>query len=334
MAPLKRHLGLLCAIFAAVACTDGRKPVAPPIQRMDATPPARTNAAAVTEIKFNGQNMEVMQMIVKSNALYLTGRPFGFMRADVGSNAEQPEKTFAIKEMIDHVMGRWVLDWYASGALTVIGQYAVMSGVVGVSMFDLTETNSPREFRRYPRENEDTNNNNTIQDAAYTYKALVAHPSQPVLYGFREQDFVYTLGLTNGPGLRLLNKSSYAGAGATKCCVRGATVWKNKVFVAFRGSLVWFELGSSGSLGSGGEVKFLQAEAIASSEKYLFVYHNPGQANPQGANYARGIYVFDEAGKAVALLNTDSPRVMAATNDYVYINSDNTSVKVYKIDWH
>lgn len=317
------------------ACTDGRIPKADAVRMSYVEPPPRTNVSAVQEIRFNGKDIEVSQITIKGNSLFMTGRPFGMMRADIGANAELPQKTFAVSDTIDTTFpfGKWVFDWYASGALGVLGQFVFTSGVAGTSVFNVAETNAPVEVRRYPRENENPNSETVVQDEAFTYRAIVAHPSLPVLYGFREQDFVYTLKLSGGPQLQLVGKDAYQDVGNTKCCVRGATLWQNKVFVAFKGSLVWFDLLPSGRLEAGTEIKALQAEAVASSPDYLFVYHNPGNANPAGTNFTRGIYVFNKNGDAVALLNTDAPLVMAATNDYLYVNSDNTHITVYKINW-
>jgi hypothetical protein len=335
MIQLRALLLLPLALSALVGCTDGRIPKADPVRMSAQTPPPRTNVSAVQEIRFNGKDIEVAQITIKANSLYMTGRPFGLMRADIGANAELPQKTFAVADDIEAAFpfGKWVFDWYASGALSVMGPFVFTSGVAGTSVFNVGEVNAPVEVRRYPRENENPQQEKPIQDEAYTYRAMVAHPSLPILYGFREQDFVYTLKLGAGPTLPLVGKNSYGEVCTTKCCVRGATVWQNKVFVAFKGSLVWFDLLPNGGLEAGTEIKNLQAEAIASSPDYLFVYHNPGTANPQGTAYARGVYVFNKNGDAVALLNTDAPLVMAATNDYIYINSDNTHLTVYKINW-
>lgn len=335
MAPFVRQLGVLLLLAALSACTDGRIPKTAPVRFTTPTAIPRSNAEAVQEIRFNGADIQISQMLVKGNTLFMTGKPFGLLRADIGSNQEIPQKTFAVSDTIDTTFpfGKWVFDWYASGALAALGQYVFTSGVVGTSLFNVGETNAPVEVRRYPRENEDPNAENVVQDEAFTYRAMVAHPTMPILYGFREQDFVYTLRVNGGPSLQLAGKDSYADVGNTKCCVRSATVWQNKVFVAFRGSLVWFDLLSNGRLEAGTDLRFLQAEAVASSPNYLFVYHNPGNANPEGAAYARGIYVFNTKGDCVALLNTESPLVMAATDNYVYINSDNTHLKVYKINW-
>jgi hypothetical protein len=335
MASRVRQLGVLLLLAVLAACTDGRVPKAAPIQIQTYAPPPRTNAEAVQEIRFNGADVQISQMLIKTNTLFMTGKPFGLLRADIGSNQEIPSKTFAASDTITETFpfGKWVFDWYASGALAALGQYVFTSGIVGTSLFNVSETNAPREVRRYPRENENPDAVDVVQDEAFTYKAMVAHPKLPIVYGFREQDFVYTLKVNAGPTLSLVGKDAYSDVGSTKCCVRGATIWQNKVFVAFRGSLVWFDLLPSGRLEAGSEIKFLQAEAVASSKDYLFVYHNPGNANPQGTQYARGIYVFGKDGNAIALLNTEAPIVMAATNDYVYLNSDNTHLKVYKINW-
>ncbi len=334
-AKITQLIGLLL-MASLSACTDGRIPKADAVRMNTLTPASRTNVSAVQEIRFNGKDIEVSQIAIKGNSLFMTGRPFGMMRADIGANAELPQKTFAVSDTIDTTFpfGKWVFDWYASGALSILGQYVFTSGVAGTSLFNVGETAAPVEVRRYPRENENPASESVVQDEAYIYRGMAVHPTMPIVYGFREQDYVYTLKLTGGPQLSLVGKDSYADVGSTKCCVRGATVWQNKVFVAFKGSLVWFDMLPNGRLEAGTEIKALQAEAVASSPDYLFVYHNPGSANPAGVAYARGIYVFNKQGDAVALLNTDAPLVMAATNDYVYINSDNTHLTVYKINWN
>ena len=334
---LKGRLSPVLGLFLMLslsACTDGRIPKQAPVRVTRSAPQTRLIEAA--DIQFDQQDTDVYQMVIKGDSLFMTGTPFGFMRWNVGANAESPELTFAAADQIDEFapFGKWVLDWYGSGALALMGRYAFTSGIVGTSIVDIGETHAPVEVRRHPRENEDQFADDVVQDEAYIYRAMVAHPTKPLVYGFRQQDRAYLLNFDNR-GLTLARAFNYGASGQTVCCVEGATVWNNKLVVAFRSKLLFMDIGESGDLTNPLTISTLQATNVASTARYLYVQHEPNFDQPQGISFPRGIYVFDTQGTNVAFLQADSPLKFAVTSDdsHLLANNDALQVLVYRIEW-
>lgn len=332
----QRGVLILLASLAFGGCTDGRVPKAPPVRfEQPQTPPPQTNAVEAAQVQFNGQTTEALNFVIKNGDLVAIGRPFGIMRLNVSSNAENPQFLSAGRDSIDTTFpfGKWVVDWYASGGIGMIGNFVFTSGVVGMSIFNYNDIRHPREVRRYPRENENPESENVIQDTAFVFKAIVPHPTQPIIYGIAE-DFIYVYRIGNGLSATLLAKYSNSSLPLNaRCCVQSATLWKNKIFVATRGALVWYDVFANGALDVGAVVDFLSAEAVTSTNNNLFVYHNPSNANPAGTAYPRGVYVFGPDGNSKALLNINDVIRMAATDNHVFVNSDNTMIRIYRINW-
>lgn len=335
------YLGLL--MLSLLGCTDGRR--IEPVQDVVTPPPVDTQGIGTSVLKvqrvlFDGGTTRVLAMQRQGNSLYLTGYPFAFMRWDISANAEDPTITFAAKDNITNFaqinkFGPWQVDWYGSGALTLFGSVAYLSGTVGTTVVDISETHVPIVTQKIPVENEDPNLTSPVQDEAFTYKAMVAHPTQPLIYGFRQQDFVYTLQVGAGGSLSLVDKAAYSATG-TKCCVKAAAILGNKMYVAFRSSLVSFDVQSNGALTNPVEFNQYQAEYLAVSDNYLYVSHVASNAHPQGLRPS-GIYVFDKTGANVALLTMGSeiPKQFAVSqNDtHLYANIDDVQVFIYRIGW-
>jgi hypothetical protein len=291
----------------------------------------------VAEVQFQNNPTEVLTIQNRGDgSLYMTGRPFGFSGWDISTNPENPTLNFAASDQIDTFApnGKWVVDWYASGALGFWGQYAFMSGTAGMSIIDTSNTGHPTEVMRFPAV--DPNSDQVSADAAYQYTAIVANPSLPFIYGFRQQDYVYTISLSGGLP-QLVQKDAYGGQGVNVCCVHSATVFHGTVYVAFGSRLVWFQLGNDGSLQNPGEFDGLQAVNVASTGRYLYVQHEPNYGQPQGQQYPRGFYVFDTTGNNVNFIATDdSPTQFAVNNSdsHMYANNTNTSITIYRIIWN
>ncbi len=348
MVHLVKQLVIFILLLFTISCTDERKLKN---QIITVQPPPRTDMQFVKDF-FPIQNAEniVYQIKAEDNSLYLTGKPFGFARYNIISDPESPDKGkvfIASEQMSTFVMhkpepGRsnefsqpaWTVDFFASGALGILKNIAFLSGTRGLSIVDISETNYPREIKRFPRQNEDLDYFNWVIDEAYNYKAIISHPSKLLLYAFREQDYVYTLAIGGPNGLSFLRKDSYL-PNSTMCCVKGATLWQNKVFVAFQSKLVYFDISDDGFLINGTEINELQATNVASTQDYLFVMHEPSNGNLDGVNHPKGIYVFDLNGRQVALLTALTTKVFAVhpNNAYLYANDDNRSIKIYKINW-
>jgi hypothetical protein len=116
----------------------------------------------IAEVRFQNADTEVLAMANRGEVVALTGRPFGYMHWNVSADPENPRLVFAASDQIDTFApkGRWVVDWYASGAVGLFGQYGFLSGTAGLSVISLGETSAPREVLRIP----DVNPNTTTVD--------------------------------------------------------------------------------------------------------------------------------------------------------------------------
>lgn len=322
---------MFLALATAVACTDGRPGREQEQLFTNAVPPPTTLIAAA-DVKFGGKATDALQMTIKGNSLFLTGRPFGFSRWEVGASPETPNLTFAASDQIDQFspMGKWVVDWYSSGALAIVGQIAFLSGTVGTSVINMTETSKPREVQRYPAL--DPNSDQVPSDEAFVYTAMVPHPTKPLLYGFRRQDFVYTVDLSQGK-MNLQARDAYGAPGESVCCVLGATAFRNRVYVAFRDRLIFFDIQADGRLSNPKESLELAAVNVQATANYLYVQHEPTGAGT--SPHPSGIYVFDTNGENVAFFKAGNPRRFAVSSDdsHFYANVDGQSVKIFRIQW-
>lgn len=337
MASWVRHLrdiGLFLLAGLLLSCTERRQN--PPVEPVIIQHKQAEVLEAVADVQFDGGDTQVLQMFVKSNSLYLTGFPFGFSRWDIGADAEAPQLTFAASDQLDTFspyppLGKWIVDWYASGALTTVGPYALMSGTNGTSIVDMSQTGSPVETYRYPMPPEDSED--ILRDEAFVYKAMAVHPTLPYVYGFREQDYVYTLKMS-GSRLKLLKKDSYGPQGSGMCCVRGAAVLGDRLYVAFRSRLWVFPLSSGGGLSAPQEIGKFQAYNVASTGNFVYVQHEPTGAPAPGASQPAGIYVFDAAGNQVNYFNLRPNKFTVASDDrHLFANLDNRKIRIFRIRW-
>jgi hypothetical protein len=332
MSSLFTHLvAALIAVFSLVRCTDGR-PSRRQVELLTQAPPPATSLEAVPLAEPFGGN--AFQMAVSGSSLFLAGRVFGFSRWEIGATPESPIKTFAASDQIDQFSptGKWVVDWYAAGALAIWGQSAFLSGSVGSSAVSMAETARPKEVARYPKL--DPNSDVVPSDEAFVYSALVPHPTLPVVYGFRKQDFLYTINVSGGT-MKLSSRDAYGGPGEVVCCAMGASIFQNKMYVAFRDRLLIYDINGAGTLGNGQEVPQLQATNVVSTPRYLYVQHQP-VSNVAGASpYPAGIYVFDSQGRNVAFFAGGNPRrfAVSSTDSHFYANLDGVSVRIFRIRW-
>lgn len=335
MTTVLRHLGkalfAVLLITSALACTDKRQQERKLPVQIGRLPPQALEA--VTDIRINGQDITAYQMAQKGGALYITGVPFGFTKWDIISDAEAPHPTFIAADEIDKFqpMGRWRPDWYGSGALGIIGPYAIMSGYVGASFINMGQTANPIETKRYPAINQ--NSEETPQDQNYVYQSIAMHPRIPLAYGLREQDHI-VLSDVSGSGLKTRSQVIRYGS-SNVCCVMGSTVFAGKMWVAMRGMLrVYDFVGNNGALSAPMDIPGLQAIGVASSDNLLYVQHQPTFAHSSGSTRAAGIYVFDAQGNSVAFLPTTPKHFAVAPDDgHLYANLDDTSVRIYRILW-
>ncbi len=321
----------LVTVLSLVRCTDGR-PSRRQVELLTQTPPPATALEAVALSEPFGGN--AFQMTVKGSSLFLAGRVFGFSRWEIGATPENPVKTFAASDQIDQFSptGKWVVDWYASGALAVWGQSAFLSGSVGASAVSMAETARPKEVNRYPAL--DPNSDVVPSDEAFVYSALVPHPTLPVVYGFRKQDYLYTIDVSGG-AMKLTGRDAYGSPGEVVCCAMGATLFQNKMYVAFRDRLLIYDTNASGALVNGQEVPQLHASNVVSTPRYLYVQHQPISNGAGVSPYPAGIYVFDSNGRNVAFFAAGNPRkfTISSNDSHFYANLDGVSVRIFRIRW-
>jgi len=340
MAPsIKQHLSGMLTMGAVLmwvlsSCTDKRTPLPPVLPPQNQfLAPAQT-LVAVVDLRYQDKITQVYQMLITpDHSMHLTGKPFIYMKWDMGSNPENPQKYFALSENIDRLFGAFVVDWYAKGALAVIGNWTLLSGDVGATVIDTSETLRPREAYRYPPF--DPNAMQTTRDEAFLWTAIAPHPQLPLFQAFRQSDYGLTVGVSGGQ-LNLVSKNYYLGPGQTVCCVDRTTVFDGKVFVAWRSKLVYYEYRTDGSLGTARQFGAISAVNVTSSDDLLYVQHQNNFANPTALSYPDGIYVFDRLGRNIGFLQPDHPiKVFAVSRDntHLYANIDDTAVRVYRIVW-
>lgn len=350
-----RFIALAAALLAGCSQTGANKNA---LRKQAANTPARPvtpkTIFAVGDVKTKNAQMGAssdivtLQMMQKNGALYLVGRPIGFAKWDVASDPESPYPTFTASDNILNFVpnGKWIVDYFAGGALGVVGNLAFMSGAVGMSIVDMSRTEQPKEIGRHPFQ--DPNADQVVKDAegAFSYKAIIPNPSNPgILYGFREQDYVYTLNVNysqkdivnasgktydNGPKVTPIRKEAYGPNGV--CCVTGGALFAGRAFVAFRSALWIFGISSNGALGQPSVINSLQAYNVQASDRFVYIHHVPSYS--AGISKPAGIYVFNQQGNQVAFLPV-SPERFAVSNDdqYLFANVDNASVRIFRMTW-
>lgn len=319
------HLGLFLLIILP-ACTDRR----PKLFSNQISKPPESAVSLVATVQFDQKPTSALQMVVTGSSLFLTGRPFGFARWDVGSDPESPRLTFAASDNIETFspypkFGFWTPDSFAQGALDLYGKSALMSGAAGLSVVDISETHTPVEKARFPAEKID--GVSVTRDSAFVYSAIAHHPTLSVIYGFAEQDVVYTLAAGNP--IRILEKAAYADSSV--CCAMGASVAGNRVLLAMRQSLWVFDLQPDGRLGASSELDSLQAVNVVTTASHIYVQHEPTVARSSGAGNPAGIYVFDAEGSPVGYLPIQPIRFAVYQDEYIYANLSNTEISIFKI---
>lgn len=339
------------ALVTTAACTDKRQVAAPPLREKIQTE-IRSSIQFVADVTFGGKAMNVMTITASGGSFYITGTDFGFAKMDVQSNPAQPNLIFAAKNNIDTFRngGTFSVDRDAAGAIGVwenassstrIALLSGMGGTVAVNM----STNTPRIVLRKPPP---TGQGQPNQDYAYVYRGIVAHPSKPVFLGWTQDQYLYTL---NGQDdLSLMQRTSYGNG--TVCCVRNVVSWNGYMFAAFGSRLVFLPFcgddsdsgpdetscSSGAAFGRASAFDALQAQYVAATEDFLYVYHEPSDGFPQGLRYRRGIYMFSrQTGENVDVLPLPTgvrPRLFAVTpqNSHIYFNNDGQKLDIYRIN--
>lgn len=333
---------VLIFTLALTACTDKRTPLHTQGSRLSrAVAQTLTKVGDLRGTSANGSAVDIStyQMFGKGSNIYLTGAgngapALGFSRWNITADKERPSVVFSVAEQLDSFTEKTTKNWspafYAAGALSIVGNWAYMSGSAGMSVVDMSDIH-PKEAVRFPASPDIQIN----RDENYVYKAIVAHPTLPLLYGFREQDYQYTLS-ASGANVKILGKNPYAGTGETVCCVMGATVFQNQVYVAFTHALWIFKFGPKGELAELTIDDNFQATGITSTGDKLYIMHQPAKAPKVGGeNNPAGIYVFDSSGNEANYLAIQ-PSVFAVSSDnsHLYANMDETSVTIYRINWN
>ncbi|MBY0369941.1 hypothetical protein K2X33_04590 [bacterium] len=325
------------AVLVTVACTDGRARVTTTVFSSVDSPETSLQLVADVQSKDgatgNAVSTNALQMFIKGTSLFMTGTPFMFARWELGQDMENPMPTFEGNKKLTNftAMGAWPVDSYASGAVTTYGNTAFMSGMSGTSVISMAETMNPKEIQRYPLASPQ---GIPITQEDYTYTAMVTHPTKPIIYAFKRQDYLYTLDLSSGT-VKIGAKDAYGSSGQSVCCVMGAAVLQNKIFVAFRDRLLVFEIGSDGRLINPKEATDINAVNVVATPRYVYVQHEPTSSPTAGSARPSGIYVLDSSIKNVGFFKASSPRRFAVSQDdtHFYSNLEGTRVKIFRILW-
>lgn len=354
--PARKFTVTLLATLAAAAglvvtsaCTDKRGVVAPPLREKIQTE-IRSSLQFVADVTFGNKAMNVLTIQASGGSFYITGSDFGFAKMDVSSDPTQPQLIFAAKNNLDVFRngGTFDLTRDAGGAVGVwesassSNRYALLSGTGGTIAVDMS-TNTPKIVLRKPPP---TAQGEPQQDYAYVYRGIIAHPAKPLFLGWQQDQSLYTL---SGQDLSLVSQTSYGNG--TVCCVRNVVAWNGYMFAAFGSRLVFVPFcgddsdshsdetpcSSGAAFGSATSFDLLQAQYVAATDNFLYVYHEPSDGFPQGLQYRRGIYMFDRAtGQNVDVLPLPTgvkPRLMAVTpqDSHIYFNNDGQKLDIYRI---
>lgn len=313
-----RHSLLLGAVMALSACTDGRIPQAKKLVMKQVFQSNQPTLQKIASVKFQGGNTSVDSMVRQGNTIYMVGQPYGFAGWAI-DQPDTPTLTFDIKAQLTTFAMKlpWVYDWYASGAVGIMGNSAFLSGTAGTSVVNLTQTQAPKEiFRKPPLDS----SGNPQRDFAFTYRAIVPHPAGGMYYGFTQQEAVYTVAIRQND-LQVIAKATYSPNGNV-CCVRSAKLFSNTIYMAMGTRMAWFAPTPSGSLVDPGELTDLQVTDVAATDSYLVAYHNPSAAYASGQSNPRGFYYFDNSGNFVTYVPTNVvPKhfEIDATGQYIYM---------------
>ncbi len=336
MATLKLQLEYRFLLVAAAtlllsACNDGRIAKAQPLKLKQVFQNNSPTLSKVASVQFENGETTVDSIVREGNTLYMVGRPFGFSGWAI-DQPDTPTLTFDIKAQLTTFAIKlpWVYDWYASGAVGIMGSTAFLSGTAGVSVVNLTQSQAPKEiFRKPPLDA----SGNPQRDFAYTYRAVVPHPSGGMYYGFSQQESVYTVAIRQND-LQVISRASYSPNGNV-CCVRSATLFANTIYVAFGTRMAWFAPTANGGLVDPGELNELQVAGVARSETHLIAYHNPSSAYASGQVNPRGFYYFDSTGQLEHYVPTNLvPKIFAtdATGRYIYVQTaGGTEIEIHRV---
>lgn len=342
-------LVLATSLVVTSACTDDRTQPAPPIREKIQTE-IRSSMQFVGDVTFGNKAMNVMSIQASFGSFYVTGSDFGFAKFDVSSDPTRPQLIFAARNNLQAFVGdgTFNLDNDASGAVGVWenpssdSRFALLSGRAGTVAVNMS-TNTPRIVLRRPPP---TAKGEPNQDYAYVYRGIIAHPAKPVFLGWTPDTYLYTL---SGSDLSLQSRSSYGNG--TVCCVRNVVAWNGYMVAAFGPNLVLVPFcgddddsgadetpcRSGAAFGRATVFRSLQAQYVAATQRYLYVYHEPSDGYPEGLKYRRGIYIFDaQTGDnvdVVALPAGVRPRLMAVTpqDTHVYFNNDGQKLDIYRL---
>lgn len=326
-------IGFLIALFLT-GCTNA----AMPLRSGGDVHTGSASATKVAELRFFQEDTTVLKMAMRGNQLHMTGMPHGYAAVDIATDPELSDasgnyKLFVAAENLDLFspdppFGGWIVNYFADGALGFSGRFAFMSGQAGMSVIDLNNIRSPQEVGRRPGLNSD---GDQPQDLAYVYKAIVAHPTKPILYGFAAQDYIYKVNISspNNPTASVLRPIS--ASGGTVCCVTGATVFNGLIYVAMRGGMKVMRINADDSLSDVGESTTMQATNISSTASYLYVHHE--SLSGVSSSRSSGLYIFDKAGRQVKYLPI-RPKSFAVhpNNTHIYANENNAMMSIYRIN--
>lgn len=327
---LGRILPYALLALSAAACTDGR------IQRgsIALNPQQSINSGGLVlanQFQFNNQSTNAVQMVMSGTSLFMSGYSFGVLRAEIGANPEAPTLSFAEADNIVYFspIGQFKPDDEASGALAIDGNLLITSGQKATSLINITSTNLPQELARFPGLAADGSGQTSDPNGHFAYRAIIANGN--VFYGFRQQDYVDTVGIANS-GLTVARSDRYS-SGGNVCCVTSGTLFQGTVMIGFTNAIAMFQIASNGQLTNPSIFNGLQATYITSTQNYLYVQHTPTYGNTATSQYPRGIYVFDTQGNQVSFFSSNQFVNFAVSPDdsHLYGNLDGTQVGIYRI---
>ncbi len=297
------------------------------------------SATQVAEIRYQGNDIDVWNMIVDNNTLYFTASGTGgkigpgFAGANIVADPELPTLNFAVGSQTNNLLNQWIAPLYARGAIAINNNLALTSGTAGMSAYDLTQ--SAKEIFRVPTPPPTGSETlNITGDAAYVWSTAVFHPAAPVLYAFKSQEYAMTY-LVTSSGLQLLGKENYSPNGKPVCCATSSVIFNNAIFVAFSSELRVYQTDTNGRLyrvNSDSEMLQLQAAWVTASPNYLYVLHKPNNS-ATGRKDPSGVYVFNRDFQQVGYIPMSPvPQMIAAhpQDTHFYAKFNNAAISILR----
>lgn len=202
------------------------------------------------------------------------------------------------------------------------GNYLFISSDSGLFQFDVSNPSRPYIYRALPN-----SGSSGLNVSAFQWNGMVYEPQTNRLLGF-QGNRLYSMGVSD-------QTPSSSSLGFNIGCGRGAALFRGKIYVAGCDQLWVMNPDTySGGFQAGLFSKQINAQAVAATANYLYVYHAP--INGSGAvNVRAGVYVFDQSENQVNFINLPRLNSFTVSGDdrFIIANDNDARAAIFRIPW-